>query len=243
MDKKPITCTIGIPLDCGHRHEFWISLIRLIQESGNFLSKGSALNCIYNPGDSLICRSRNNIVHEFLMNPKLGCLDNLLMIDSDICFDPESIFRLLSHRIEGIICGQYFLKQPMPQPVLNGIKGEKPDKNGLLKVADAGTGCMLIHRNVFKKMQEKMGESHYYRCDMNKDRRFSFFNAGAVNGRYLSEDYLFCHRARAMGIPVYLDTKVTVQHLGWASYPLDIEALAVENKKRKNELRRSAAKR
>lgn len=221
MDKTPVTCTIGIPLDCGHRHEFWISIIHLIQRAYEFFGEGGAFNCIFNPGDSLICRARNNIVHEFLMNPCYGQHEYLLFLDSDLAFEPEDIFRLLSHRIEGIVCGQYHLKQPIPQVVANGIAGEEPDTNGLQKIADAGTGCMLIHRSVFKKLEEKMDQSHSYMCDMKKDRRFSFFNAGVVNGRYLSEDYLFCHRARAAGIPLVLDTKVTLKHLGWAAYPLE----------------------
>lgn len=213
----------------------------MVAMSPRYVGKGGVMNFIWNPGDSLICRARNNIVHDFLMNPCIGQPEYLIFLDTDIIFTPDQIFRLLSHRIEGIVCGQYFLKQAKRQPVYNTINGEKPNKQGLMKVADAGTGCMVIHRNVFKVMREKIEQSHWYTCDQNKDRRFSFFNAGPVNGRYLSEDWLFCHRARALGIPVYVDTKVTVGHVGWASYPLP-ETVA-EQPKKKNGLRRSNPKR
>lgn len=194
------------------------------------IGTGGSLQFIWNPGDSLICRARNNIVHDFLMNPVLGQPEYLFFIDSDIGFDADDFFRILNHRVCGVVCGQYFLKQKTVQLVANPLKGEEPDENGLVKVQDAGTGFMCIHRDVFQKMKETLEATHYYRCDANRDMRFSFFNAGVVNGRYLSEDYLFCHRARALGFPVLLDTKVTVRHAGWCTYPME-EPEAMPDKK------------
>ena len=182
------------------------------------------LNFIFNPGDSLICRAWNNIVHEFLMNPSLGQAEYLFFIDTDIDFTVEDFSRILSHRIEGIVCGHYYLKQAKVQVCANVIPNEKPNEKGLIKVQDAGTGFMVIHRNVFKILQEKMDASHWYTCDQNKDKRFSFFDAGVVNGRYLSEDWLFCYRARAAAIPVLIDTKVKLGHVGWITYPLEEKA-------------------
>ena len=237
---SPLRIAVGVPLDCGHRHEFWLSLIKTVHCAGHYVGKGGSLQFIWNPGDSLICRARNNIVHDFLMNPQLGQPEYLVFIDSDIGFEPEDLFRILSHRVKGIVCGQYFLKQQKPQLVANCIKGEVADKRGLVKIKDAGTGFMAIHRDVFTEMKDKMPPSHYYRCDANRDMRFSFFNAGPANGRYLSEDYLFCHRAGALGFPVLLDTNVTVRHAGWITYPL---AAPEPEPKKKNGLRRSNPKR
>jgi hypothetical protein len=39
-------------------------------------------------------------------------------------------------------------------------------------------------------------------------------------GRYLTEDWYFCHRARALGIPVYVDCTFHLKHEGMIDYPL-----------------------
>lgn len=216
-------------------------MIQTVAMAPRYMSPGGMMNFIWNPGDSLICRARNNIVHDFLMNPCVGQPEYLFFADTDISFVPDNVFRLLNHRIRGIVCGQYALKSDKHQWCYNTVKGEETGRDGLLKVKDAGTGFMVIHRDVFKTMSEKLPTNLWYNCDMNKDRRFSFFNAGVANGRYLSEDWVFCHRAGQLGFPVLIDTKVTVKHHGWAAYPRDVIPESPK-KKGKNGLRRSASK-
>ncbi len=50
---------------------------------------------------------------------------------------------------------------------------------------------------------------------------WDFFSVGVVNKEYLSEDWYFCDKARALGFRVMLDTRIQVRHEGSAIFPLD----------------------
>jgi len=50
---------------------------------------------------------------------------------------------------------------------------------------------------------------------------WDFFSAGVVSKEYLSEDWFFCDRARALGFKVMLDTRIQLRHEGSAIFPLD----------------------
>ncbi len=196
--------------------------MRLMAEAPGLMGEGNELDFKWLNGDSLITRARNNLAHQFIYQTEC---DYLLFLDSDLDFTPEQIVRLISHRIEGVVCAQYPIKQIDHRWCWNGIPGEVADERGLLKVAEAGTGAMLIHRKVFEAMREKGGESIAYTDDTFKDERHSYFDCGVTNGRYRSEDWMFCRRARQTGFAVYIDTQLVFGHVGWIRYPLTSEQL------------------
>jgi hypothetical protein len=174
-------------------------------------------------GDSLVCRARNNLASEFLAS---GCT-HMLFIDCDIEFEPWHVARLLSHN-KPLVCGMYPLKQIRPGWVVNNVPGEVPQKDGLVKVRESGTGFMLIKREVLVEMAKAHPELEYDKDDNEKGdfKRYDFFSVGVFpdpvskRRRYLSEDYYFCQRYRAMGGDVWLDTQVRAKHIGRAVYPI-----------------------
>jgi len=93
---------------------------------------------------------------------------------------------------------------------------------GLIEVKDAGTGFMCIKREVIEKMINEMPELKYEkeaRFLMNeKDDgvRWAIFDSeiDKDDGRYLSEDYLFCRRWQRLGGKVWLDPEITLTHMG-----------------------------
>lgn len=218
---------IGTPIDCGHRHEFWKSLLNFFVNKINEIPREWAIQFHDIAGDSLIGRARNNIVHHFLNNT--DC-DYLFFIDSDIAFSPEAVIKLMNHSVQGVVCGRYPIKQNDLRWCENVYPNEVPDENDLIKAQESGTGLMIIHRKVFEEMISKSTRedghcSIKYFCDMFKDWRYSFFDVGVLGQRYRSEDWLFCHRTREIGMQVYVDTKCIVNHMGWASYPLTVNDL------------------
>jgi hypothetical protein len=46
-----------------------------------------------------------------------------------------------------------------------------------------------------------------------------------IENRYISEDWFFCDRARALGYTVYGDTKVILRHLGTVQFPLKTQVI------------------
>jgi hypothetical protein len=176
-------------------------------------------------GDSLVTRARNECVLQFEQMP-VEKAKYLIFIDSDIHFQPHHVTALRAHNKQ-VIAGLYFLKNMHCAPVLNTPHGEPEGK--LQKVKEAGTGFLMIRRDVFAGLRA-MGIAKTYRPGGNQhlldQRRTEFFPVGIQNDYLLSEDYYFCWMCEQLGIPVYVDTSVVVGHKGWAMYPFKPDTLA-----------------
>lgn len=195
-------------------------------------------------GDSLVCRARNNIAHLFLsgrIEAEGGeyiarQFEWLLFIDTDIVFEPAMIGRLYKHAVEHkkrVVCGMYPIKKLKPRFVLNALPGCVPDETGMVKVLDAGTGFMLIHRSVFIDMIHAFGSEMQFIADDDdlgqNNLRYDFFAVGPRYDRtrkrirYLSEDYYFTQRCYDLNIDVWIDTKVQARHIGQVEFPVSLE--------------------
>lgn len=197
--------------------------------------------------ESLISRARNFLVAQFL---KTDCT-HMMFIDSDIRFNPEDVIALLSLDKE-IIGAPYPVKLINWDNIKNGaIKNTAAtnlkqlegsfvfnpihtntefDINELLEVRETGTGFMMIKREVFSKMAEAY-PNIVYRSDSRMDNFYdnkmhAFFDTSIEDGRYLSEDYTFCHRWRNIGGQVYICPWMKLDHVGYYSFTGDIKAIA-----------------
>jgi hypothetical protein len=126
--------------------------------------------------------------------------------------DPEDIRRRV---IEYVVNFQFASDEDLQA-------GRLAVTDGLIEVKDAGTGFMCIKRNVIETMIKEMPELEYQkelRFLMNeKDDgvRWSIFDCekDPDDGRFLSEDYLFCRRWQRLGGKVWLDPEITLTHMG-----------------------------
>lgn len=171
-------------------------------------------------GDSLITRARNNIAHDFLQT---DCT-HLMFMDSDLEFLPKDLDRLYEHDLP-IVCGMYPKKELKLRWVMSAGKVFERIDDNLVRVQEAGTGFMLIKREVFEAMIEANPEDQYW-CEANEDLRHDFFKVGTYredpeqeHSRYLSEDWYFCAEARKLGYHTYVDTRVMLNHIGNFKYP------------------------
>lgn len=190
--------------------------------------------------ESLIDRGRNGLVDTFLNQSKA---EYLLFIDADIQFRPEDIFAMMTYE-KDLICAPYPKKHINWPMIIEAVKAgiEDPAKieqlvgeyvftplehqtklEQIVKVAEAGTGLMLIKREVFAKMKEAFPEN-YYISDHSRDIQggnekpmHAFFRTGIFDNRYLSEDYYFCHKWREIGGDVWLFPWAMTSHVG--TYP------------------------
>ncbi len=225
---------------------YFLSIISLIYAVER--RKDIDLSFIVRGGDSLITRSRNSIVAEFLSQPKYT---HLLWIDADIGFSPEAIYRLLQSGHE-IAAGVYPLKAfTMPDEIpaqkkadlflnyttypFNPIGPTFKVENGFVEVKDAPTGLMMIQRQVFDKMVQAYPELKYKpdrQVGLEKlaatidDCYYNFFDTFVDDaGRYLSEDYAFCRLWQKIGGKVFCDAESKLTHTGQHQYQGDFSKM------------------
>lgn len=190
--------------------------------------------------DSLISRARNSIVAKFMAAEQFT---HLLFIDVDLKFNHNDILKMLWHD-KDVMTGSYPIKDINWEKVQKLVQsGVEPNKlaakatrfvvnpvsagqnkietdNGAIAVHDAGTGFMLIKREVFTKMFEAYPELKFQddtgslKGDELK-HTYALFNSYVdENKRFLSEDYGFCRYWQKIGGKIWVDPAVELSHFG-----------------------------
>lgn len=187
--------------------------------------------------DSLVTRSRNTLVATFLDNPTTT---HLMFIDADIGFTTDQVARLLDFD-KDVAAGLYPLKivhyddhvahrlragEPLDTAQLRYVGA--PCEGAELEVVDgfatgvfAGAGFLMIKREALLRLMEAYPETHYTsahnRATPNlSPNQYALFDCiiEPGTGHYLSEDYTFCHRWRAIGGKLWLDMRSQLMHVG-----------------------------
>jgi hypothetical protein len=187
--------------------------------------------------ESLITRARNALVHKFLLS---DCT-HLLFFDADQGINGRDVVQMMDLDLdlvgapvpmkainweavrEAAVRHEPDIHLAGPQFAFNLLKDETEMEviNGCILVKTVGTGCMLIKREVIEKMIAAHPETMYVSdsCDTMGQPMHALFDAhidheNPLAPRYLSEDYLFCYRWRAMGGRVHLFLRPKVVHHG-----------------------------
>ncbi len=186
--------------------------------------------------ESLITRGRNTLVAKFLDRP---AATHLLFIDADIGFEPAAAQRLIEFG-EAVAAGMYPLKtmdwddaaiararageliSTAPLRYVGKPTGapEPQQRDGFVAADYAGTGFMLIARAALQLMTEAYPELHYVAAHDSAEtpgrNLFALFDCqiDPETRHYLSEDYTFCRRWRAIGGRIWLDTLSPLTHTG-----------------------------
>lgn len=189
--------------------------------------------------DSLVTRSRNTLAAHFL---KAEQATHLMFIDADIGFDPAQIERMVAFD-QDVVCGVYPLKvrdwssaasnlengEPIETAALHYVglecdAAEFEQRDAFVSAQYAGCGFMLIKRGALERMIEAYPESAYRaaHCYANHkpEKAYALFECeiDRQEGLYLSEDFAFCRRFRAIGGKIWLDTKGKLNHVGSHSF-------------------------
>lgn len=142
-----------------------------------------------------ICEGRNLIAAKFLQTG----IEWMLMLDSDIAFQPDLFERLLeSANKTTIATALYFawnrhtrdIRPTVYDADLKVLQDWPRDRS--FQVGACGAGCMLIHRSVFEKFDKPWFEQ-------------------APDGSYL-EDVGFCINANEAGIKIMCDPRIPLGH-------------------------------
>jgi len=173
-------------------------------------------------GDSLISRSRNEAIKEFLSEN----YEYLMFMDADIVwladaqYSNNPIDRLASLNLD-IVGGIYVVKGGNYHPSIRTLENQekyikekkwnnewKYDiKDGVFEVQYMSSGFMMISRECAAKVCEKAWHP--------------FAPMAGANAEYLSEDWAFCHRAKEIGHKVYADSTIKLGHVGRYIYTVN----------------------
>ena len=214
--------------------------VGLMQLPLTLSSAGMRMYYAHMMNESLITRARNSLAYDFLAS---DCT-HLMFIDADIGFSPSSIVEMVNRDVD-ICCGLYPKKEihwaRVTQAVQNGVPPEQlkdhtgtfvvnlvdekkieMEETSLFEISNGGTGFMLIKREVFEALADKVPE---YTSDMylatevvDKPKMIKEFFTTSIdpeaNNRLLSEDYHFCKIARKQGFKIHAAPWVQLSHTG-----------------------------
>lgn len=194
--------------------------------------------------DSLITRSRNTLVAQFLAQPEAT---HMLFIDADLSFSPEQIFYMLSFNQE-FVAGIYPLKvidwsnsaikraalreetfQTAPLLYVGTLcTGDELERKGRFATGIySGGGFMLLKREVILKMIEAYPDAKYKKVhaysNAKSEENYALFECmiDPETKAYISEDFGFCQKWRDLGGKIWLDTEGKLTHIGSYSFPGD----------------------
>lgn len=140
---------------------------------------------------------RNHIVHAA---ESVDCT-HLLMMDTDMLYNPETVYRLLSHNLPvvGALC--YRRYPPFDPLMMSGKPGnyhsiDEWKEGDLVEVDATGTGCLMFNMDVFRDMP-----APWFKIRHNPD------------GSPIGEDIGFCYDLRCAGYKIFVDTTIPAKHL------------------------------
>ena len=181
-------------------------------------------------GCSHMARVRNELAAAFLQSP----FSDLMFIDDDMGWRPESVVRLLAS--EHPFCGAPArMRTPKPKndmsawcgfPDLSEDGKLLQDNMGFVRFKRVGTGFVKLRRDVFTRM---VSTNPALKCQGHpdlpaklRDNYYRFFRFGELDfgDGFLEggEDYMFCEDWRKLGGEFWVDPQATLSHIGKIAY-------------------------
>ena len=112
-----------------------------------------------------------------------------------------------------------YIQHNLLQYNINFLDSNMKIQNNLMEVKNVATGFMMIKREVIEKMQQYYSSTKYtddnefLTSDENLNS-YALFDCGVVDGKYLSEDWMFCDRWRKIGGSLWIDVSINLTHTG-----------------------------
>jgi hypothetical protein len=183
---------------------------------GQLEARGYPVRRLY--GFAQVDMARNRLATDALAEG----FEELMWIDSDIAFEPQSVDRLRSHGLP-VACGLYPKKgeRALSSQLLPGtdrlVFGQG---GGLVEIRYAAAGFLYTRREVYLEIQRR---EQLPMCNRRIGQpTLPFFLPMVVpdgdDHRYLGEDFSFCERLRRCGFRIVADTTIRLQHIGIYGY-------------------------
>lgn len=178
----------------------------------DLMSAGIAHDWLTGRNESLVTRARNEMTCSFLQTDHT----HMMWLDADIEFESEHVAKVWNMDAD-IGVGVYAMKKPDKQWFAawkDGALVKYLDQyKEPIEVDYAGTGFMMIRRNVIETLAEK-SESY----EGPNGRVPALYMTPIHNDGFESEDYHFCRKAREAGFKIMMDASVRLKHWGQFAY-------------------------
>lgn len=163
-------------------------------------------------GDSYVWHVRNQFAHEFLHNTDAKYL---LFIDSDHAWDLPGFANILKSQVD-VVGAAYPCKNNWEfWSVTHAVDDDGiplgDARTGLIHAYKVPTGMMKISRRAFELIEENEPDNFYIE---QTGKIHAFFSHIVQDSRSYGEDISFCIRCERVGIPLWIQPNVTVQHFG-----------------------------
>ncbi|HLC92121.1 MAG TPA: hypothetical protein VJH23_00245 [archaeon] len=167
-------------------------------------------SAVFTVASPIIFENRNEIVRRVLdFESKSGMkFDYMLWLDNDIMFTFENIKTLLAHLDsgDGFISGVYYNpKNSGILPVAYWKDGdnykwlEEKELHGVMEVDAVGFGFCAMKTDLMRGVFAKYAPRPFNMRQLD-------------NGSLVTEDQIFCERAKELGAKIILDTSIVVKH-------------------------------
>lgn len=180
-------------------------------------------------GGSNVTSIRNTCFQQMLIEEqKSGKFDKILFIDCDILFKPEDAEKILSYD-KDVVSGVYFKKSPPYEPVAgyydvsrihNGFPAVEKKiiiSKQTVEVDWVGMGFVAMKRNILDKIEYPWFDMKVIDLPKPEKRDGNL----VITKEILSEDISFWTKVKELGYKLWLDTSVTVKHIGKTNYSID----------------------
>lgn len=200
----------------------------IIHDMFRLVMGGDTVRIFDEIGHADIYALRAQIVTHFLNDPHAT---DLVMIDSDVAWEPLGLQSLLSHDVD-LVAGSYpKRKDPIEFMFRSALDAGQPlvgdRETGLVEVFGMPGGFMRCRRGMLEKMVAAHPELLAIDRDVPGGRTCRLFDPywydtieldGTKVRRVLSEDYAFCQRWIDLGGKVYLDASIGMAHIGTKAF-------------------------
>lgn len=188
--------------------------------------EGTQLGLVMRVG-TYVHSARNDLLREALRQE----VDFVLWLDSDMRFPPDTLLRLLSHRVPLVganystkdFPGRFVAIKTVTKPGVPGkVLATLDDSEGIEECEAIGFGvCLLDMASVKSWLDPEAEDFHPF-----------FFEWVEGMGTQYGEDVLFCNRLRDAGGRIFVDHELSkvVAHIGDYEYTTGHAALSEEMK-------------
>jgi hypothetical protein len=209
---EPRKVLIATPAHDG-RLDVWyttslVNTIRIAQANGIFIHP------VFMSYDALVQRARNDLIRLAVD----GNYDDLIFIDSDMEWNPEWIMSMLESE-EDVIGGTTRKKTDTAEVYVVKASDLTVHDNGLIKAEGLGTGFVRLSRKAFVALWDN---SPAYQNEGRECRMVC--DVQIVDGQLYSEDTILFRKLSDLGFDIWLDPKMTCNHLGTKKFCGNFEA-------------------